>query len=133
MINIQEKFYKSYSSIMSSNKLDSDCKLILTVMIQLWINYKNINISNSKLSELLGIPDKTLRRKKKILQDLQLIKVIPSNSREKGFESNKYEIIENNINTYFNNNIFITKDKNNKETFSPTIGTYECPDKTNFN
>lgn len=102
-------------------------------MIQLWINYKNINISNSKLSELLGIPDKTLRRKKKILQDLQLIKVIPSNSREKGFESNKYEIMENNINIYFNSNIFIVKDNNNKKTFSPTIGTYECPDKTNFN
>lgn len=133
MINIQEKFYKSYSSIMSSNKLDSDCKLILTVMIQLWINYKNINISNSKLSELLGIPDKTLRRKKKILQDLQLIKVIPSSSKENGFESNKYEIIENNINIYFNSNIFIVKDNNNKKTFSPTIGTYECPDKTNFN
>ena len=101
MVNIQEKFYKGYSSIMSSNKIDSDCKLILVVLIQLWINYKNINISNSKLSELLGIPDKTLRRKKKILQDLQLIKVIPSNSKEKGFESNKYEIMENNINIYF--------------------------------
>lgn len=133
MINIQEKFYKSYSSIISSNKLDSDCKLILTVMIQLWINYKNISISNSKLSELLGIPDKTLRRKKKILQDLQLIKVIPSTSNDKGFESNKYEIMENNINIYFNSNIFIVKDNNNKKTFSPTIGTYECPDKTNFN
>ena len=133
MINIQEKFYKSYSSIMSSNKLYSDCKLIITEMIQLWINYNNINISNSKLSELLGIPDKTLRRKKKILQDLQLIKVIPSNSREKGFESNKDEIIENNTTLYFNSNIFIVKDNNNKKDFSPTIGTYECPDKTNFN
>ena len=41
--------------------------------------------------------------------------------------------MENNINIYFNSNIFIVKDNNNKKTFSPTIGTYECPDKTNFN
>lgn len=105
-ISKKQDFLILRGCILHKEELTFTDKLLLSKLIELWINCETVNISNKKLSQLLGIGKTSIKTSNKKLKELGLISTNEEFSDDGDRTSNTYILNEARINDFLDTELF---------------------------
>lgn len=114
-INKKQDYLIIRGCILHNDELSFPEILLLSKLVELWINCKTVQVSNKKLSEMLKLSKRTVINSNNRLKELGLIETLDSYNEEGDRASNTYILNEKRINEFLGTELFEIANEENKK------------------
>ena len=114
-INKKQDYLIIRGCILHNEELSIPEVLLLSKLVELWINCETVQVSNKKLSEMLRLSKRTIINSNNRLKELGLIETLDSYNGEGSRVSNTYILNEKRINEFLCTELFEIANEEDKK------------------